>query len=113
MHSELQNGTTSRNPPPAFPMYPAVPEGLDSGVTTAYSSIYRTSEQPGRRSPVRFQGLSTIPPSSSFDDSLEVGGTSRVSRSESRPTSSLGLRPVIANNSGITCCFILLQLMCL
>ena len=76
-------------------------DGVDPVLTTAYLSIYRANEKPIRRSPVRFQGLSTIPSSSSFDDSLEVGSTARLSRSETRPTSSLGLRPVIANNSGI------------
>jgi len=102
IHGELRNGPTSRNPLPAFPTYPA-----DSGIrepvaATSYSSIHRTNELPGRRSPIRFQGLSSIPSVSSFDDSLEVGGTSRLSRNhESRPTSSLGLRPVMANNSGL------------
>lgn len=99
--AEIGSSTTTRNPPAVFPTYPQMTDGVDPVLTTAYSSIYRANEKPIRRSPVRFQGLSTIPSSSSFDDSLEVGSTARLSRSETRPTSSLGLRPVIANNSGI------------
>jgi len=101
IHAEHQNGPMSRNPLPAFPSYPSDSGLREPGAATSYSSIHRTSEPPGRRSPVRFQGLSSIPTASSFEDSLEVGGTSRLSRNESRPTSSLGLRPVIANNSGL------------
>lgn len=97
--AEIGSSTTTRNPPAVFPTYPQMTDGVDPVLTTAYSSIYRANEKPIRRSPVRFQGLSTIPSSSSFDDSLEVGSTARLSRSETRPTSSLGLRPVIANNS--------------
>lgn len=100
IHSELRNGATSRNPPPAFPTYPSDFGVREPSATTLYSSIHRTNDQPGRKSPVRIHGLSSIPSASSFDDSLEVGGTSRLSRNEPRPTSSLGLRPVIANNSG-------------
>ena len=102
VHAEHQNGPMSRKPLPAFPSYPSADCGLrEPGAATSYSSIHRTSEPLGRRSPVRFQGLSSIPTACSFEDSLEVGGTSRHSRNESRPTSSLGLRPVIANNSGL------------
>lgn len=101
IHAELRNGPTSRNPLPAFPTYSSDSGVREPAATTSYSSIHRTNELPGRRSPIRFQGLSSIPSASSFDDSLEVGGTSRLSRNESRPTSSLGLRPVIANNSGV------------
>ena len=103
IHAELRNGPTSRNPLPAFPTYPSDSGVREPGAAAAYSSIHRTNEPPGRRSPIRFQGLSSIPSVSNFDDSLEVGGTStsRFPRNESRPTSSLGLRPVIANNSGL------------
>ena len=101
IHSEVLNGTMSRNPLPAFPSYPSDSGVREPGAAASYSSIHRTNEQPGRRSPIGFQGLSSIPSASSFDDSLEVGGTSRLSRNESRPVSSLGLRPVIANNSGM------------
>lgn len=111
IHSELLNGTMSRNPLPAFPSYPSDSGVREPGAAASYSSIHRTNEKPGRRSPNRFQGLSSIPSASSFDDSLEVGGTSRLSRNESRPTSSLGLRPVIANNSGMV--FHVVVLVCL
>ena len=101
IHTELRNGPMSRNPMPAFPAYPSDSGVREPGAAMSYSSIHRANELPGGRSPIRFQGLSSIPSASSFDDSLEVGGTSRLSRNESRPTSSLGLRPIIANNSGI------------
>ena len=103
IHSGILNGGVSRNPLPSFPAYPSDSGVREPGVTTAYSSVYGTNDQPGRRSPVRLHGsvLSTIPSASSFDDSLEVGGVSRLSRNETRPTSSLGLRPTIVNNSGI------------
>lgn len=102
IHYEPRNGPTSRNPPPAFPTYPADAVMQEPSAAVSYSSIHRANELPGRRSPIRFQGLSSIPSASSFDDSLEVGGTSRLSRNhESRLTSSLGLRPVMANNSGL------------
>lgn len=111
IHSELLNGIMSRNPLPAFPSYPSDSGVREPGAAASYSSIHRTNEKPGRRSPNRFRGLSSIPSASSFDDSLEVGGTSRLSRNESRPTSSLGLRPVIANNSGMV--FLVVVLVCL
>ena len=103
IHSGILNGGVSRNPSPSYPVYSTDSEVRDPGLTTAYSSIYSTNDPLGRRSPIRLHGntLSTIPSASSFDDSLEVGGTSRLARNESRPTSLLGLRPTIANNSGI------------
>ena len=87
---------------PSFPVYPSESEVREPHINTAYSSIYSSNDQLGRRSPVRLHGsvLSTIPSASSFDDSLEVGGVSRLSRNETRSTSSLGLRPAIANSSG-------------
>ena len=103
IHSGILNGRVSRNPPPSYPAYSADSEVRNPGVTTAYSSIYSANDPPGRRSPIRLHGntLSTIPSASSFDDSLELGGTSRLPRNESCSTSSLGLRPTIANSSGI------------
>lgn len=101
IHPRILNGRVSRNPPPSYPAYSADSEVRNPGVTTAYSSIYSANDPPGRRSPIRLHGntLSTIPSASSFDDSLEVGGTSRLPRNESCSTSSLGLRPTIANSS--------------
>ena len=98
----ILNGGISRNLLPPFPAYSSESEVREPHINTAYSSIYSTTDQLGRRSPVRLHGsvLSTIPSASSFDDSLEVGGVSRLPRNETRSTSSLGLRPAIANSSG-------------
>lgn len=102
INSGILNGGISRNPVPSFHLYPSESEVRKPHLNTAYSSIYSTNDQLGRRSPVRLHGsvLSTIPSASSFDDSLEVGGVSRLPRNEMRSTSSLGLRPAVANSSG-------------
>ena len=103
-HDKVPNGGFSRNRGPSYSAHPAETEVRDPGVATAYSSLYTATDPLGRRPPIRLYGntLSTIPSASSFEDSLEIGeSSSRVRRNEACSTSSLGLRPTIANNSGI------------
>ena len=103
-HDKVPNGGFSRNRGPSYSAHPAESEVRDPGVATAYSSLYTANDPLGRRPPIRLYGntLSTIPSASSFEDSLEIGeSSSRVRRNEACSTSSLGLRPTIANNSGI------------
>ena len=104
IHDGVPNGGFSRNRGPSYPVHPAESEVRDPGVATAYSSLYAANDPLSHRSPIRLYGntLSTIPSASSFEDSLEIGESlSRVRRNEACSTSSLGLRPTIANNSGI------------
>lgn len=103
IHDKVPNGGFSRHPVPSYSAHPAESEVQDPGVATAYSSLYTANDPLGRRPPIRLYGntLSTIPSASSFEDSLEIGESlSRVRRNEACSTSSLGLRPTIANNSG-------------
>lgn len=103
INSGTVNGGISRNPAPSFHAYSSESGVRDPNVvSTAYSSVYGTDDQLVHRSHARLHGsvLSTIPSTSSFDDSLDIGSTSRLSRNEARVPSSLGLRPSIVNSSG-------------
>ncbi|CAH3192912.1 unnamed protein product, partial [Porites evermanni] len=103
IHDKVPNGRFSRNSVPSYSAHPPESEMRDPGVATAYSSLYTANDPLGRRPPIRLYGntLSTIPSASSFEDSLEIGeSSSRVHQNEACSTSSLGLRPTIANNSG-------------
>ena len=104
IHDKVPNGRFSRNSVPSYSAHPPESEMRDPGVATAYSSLYTANDPLGRRPPIRLYGntLSTIPSASSFEDSLEIGeSSSRVRQNEACSTSSLGLRPTVANNSGI------------